>query len=996
MRAIFLLIAVVSLTFPQSERGAIPVVNYTNSGDYRADRDAWVSVRSHSGLMYFGNSEGLLRYNGVTWKLFPLPHRTSIQSMVIDRRGRIIIGSDNEIGIMTEAGETLRYTSLTHLIPESLRTFSQTWTADTLGEYSYLQSTQAVFVVENDTVHTIPAAKEFGLTYRYNGRLLVQERLNGLMELKGTRLLPFDSSSFFRTKSISYIFPAAQKKHFVFTKYDGIFLYDGRTVTPVRSPLNDLMMKHRPYRGTMLSTGENAIGVIGFGLIIFDSAGTIQSVINKENGLKASTVTSVYDDLHGNIWLTCYEGIVRFLYPAPVTHFSEKQGITGTSKITVRHRGTIYAGSISSLFVLKEDPAAGSLAHSGTRSVFSAINAVREDCSFMMSVDDDLLVSTTQGVFAVNNKGNRLITRTYALPLHRSSADPNRVFIGTFGLGSMVRKDGAWIDEGLYEGITEDVYQVFEERPDVLWLRTYNQGIMRVTLRGGSSRAVSAERFGIADGLPSLSFLPASMVEGRFIVPTESGLYSFNEEQKRFQPDTLFRRQFPGVPDGLYAVDPGKNGSYWLFFDRPEGYALELWKRGADGLFHFEPLPFVLPPQARMEYVMEDDDGVCWITTTNGIYRYDPNLPKFVESSFRAVIDRMELSLSDSVIGAVNDGVVQLRHRENSMKFTFSANSYLDERQTMYQYLLEGFESDWSAWNSENHKEYTNLDPGSYTFRVRAKNPLGTVSAESRQQLVITPPWWGTWWFRSIMGLLFLTVGPFYYYRRVSALKRENEIQENFSRQLINRQESERKRIAHELHDSISQSLLSIKSRASMAVERPDEQQWMLDQLNVILSSSSGAIQEIKQITHNLRPYLLDRVGLTKALQSLMRTFSESSVIRLIGMVDEIDGKLPQENEIHLYRIMQEALNNVQKHSSATQVTASVEDSGGSILLTIRDDGKGFDPSAVRPDNSTLGGLGLGGITERVQILNGEFVIESRPGRGTAIIITIPLKEHHV
>jgi signal transduction histidine kinase len=220
-------------------------------------------------------------------------------------------------------------------------------------------------------------------------------------------------------------------------------------------------------------------------------------------------------------------------------------------------------------------------------------------------------------------------------------------------------------------------------------------------------------------------------------------------------------------------------------------------------------------------------------------------------------------------------------------------------------------------------------------------------------------------------------------------------MKENFSRQLINRQESERKRIAHELHDSISQSLLSIKSRASMAVERPDEQQWMLEQLNVILTSSSGAIQEIKQITHNLRPYLLDRVGLTKALQSLMRSFTESSAIKLVGAVDEIDGKLPQENEIHLYRIVQEALNNVQKHSGATEVNAAVEFEGGKIVVTIKDNGRGFD-QLQRPEGNALGGLGLGGIAERVQILNGHFVLDSKPGHGTGIIITIPLKDHHV
>lgn len=980
-----------------SERGAIPVVNYVSNGDYRSDRDLWSTVRTPSGLMYFGNSEGLLQYNGTSWNLFHLPKRTSIQSLAVDRLGRIMVGSDNEIGFFQETENGLHYTSLTHFIPEMFRTFSQIWTCDTLNGLTYFQSSSAIFVLRDDTIYTLPAKELFGLTYRYDGRLLVQDKGAGLVELNGVTITPFDSSSFFKTRSIAYIFPASKNKHFIVTKYDGIFLYDGATPTQFSSTLNNILKLHRPYRGTVLSNGENAIGTIGGGVIIFDSLGSIQSIINKQTGLKNSTVTSVTDDGYGNIWLTCYEGISRFMYPAPLTIFSDKQGIGGVIKTAIRHRGKLYAGTVEKFYSMHADTTATSIMLSGSPYIFTEIEGVKEDCAFSLTVGSDLLVSTTQGVFVINAKGKKLVTRMYALPLLQSKTDTNRIFIGTFGLASMYRKNGVWMDEGLYKDITEDIYQIIEDRPGVLWLRTYNQGIIRVKVENGPSRNTKIERYGTEQGLPSLSYFPVAVLNGRALFPSESGILSFNEQTGMFEIDSLFQYQFPHAPEGIFKMSTNPAGEVWFFIDQPDGYRLSLWQKNEEGTFEQRSIPFALPLTTRVQQMLFDDDGVRWFSTTTGLYRYDPNVSAVIDSSFVTRIEKITLTRNDSLImihhvpGGLHQ--IELQFKNNSIQFWYSSNTFVDETQTMYSHFLEGFESGWSVWSREDHKEYTNLDPGTYQFRVRSKNAFGLIGNEASVLITILPPWWRTWWFLLIVGLFFLTVGPVIYYLRVSALKKENEQQEYYSRQIINRQEQERKRIAHELHDSISQSLLSIKNRASMAIEKPNEHQWVMEQLDVILSSSTGAIQEIKQITHDLRPYLLDRIGLTKSLQSLLRMFSESSTVKIIGAVDEIDGKLHKEYEIHLYRIVQEALNNIQKHSQATEVHAKIELAERKIFLAIIDNGKGFEQTSHKEVNASRGGLGLEGIAERVRILNGEYLISSQPGVGTTINITIPLKE---
>ncbi|NUN68480.1 MAG: hypothetical protein HUU02_02090 [Bacteroidetes bacterium] len=993
MIVLFLVLFTLPLS-SQDDRGAIPVTTYPSAGGYRADRDAWQVIRSRSGMVYAANADGLLQFNGVTWTLYPTPNRASVQSLAVDREGRIFAGSDGELGYFVEGRQTVEYHSLKEQIPDSLRNFAQTWCIDTLDGFVYLQTSTAMFIVKGDSVRAWPAPKEFGFMVRMGRRVLVQERQNGLMELTGWQLRPFDPSPLFSTVSVSDLLPASQGRYFLFTKYDGLFLYDGVRTEQVRSPLNDIVRQFRPYRGAVLSTGENAIGVVGYGLIIFDTLGNIRSTLTKETGLQNTTIISVNDDGFGNVWLTGYQGISRFRYPAPVTFFGDKQGLTGVTKMALRYDGRIYAGTVENLFVMEQDASVRSLTTAGTRSVFRRISAVREDCAFILPVDGDLLAATSQGVFVVNGTAGRLAAKGYALPLVRSAADPQRVFFGTYGLSSMVRRNGRWVDEGLYDGITEDVYEVIEERPDVLWLRTFNQGILRVYLEGGSSRRTRVERYGREHGLPSLTFYPPSIVEGRFSVPTENGIYTFSEADKRFVPDTVFTRLFPGAPAGIYAVDRALNGAYWLFIEEPGGYRLMRWEPRPDGTFSPVPLPFAIPPAVRVEWVHEEQNGLCWISTTSGLLRYDPSVSPARAAPFRTSIDRVQLLGSDSLVAGDRSGVVTVTHDQNSFRFTVSANAYGDEERTKYQYWMDGFEHHWSSWTTENRKEYTNLDPGTYRFRVRSQDILGKEGEEALLTITVLPPWYATWWFRLAAVLFFLTVGPVIYYRRVSALKRANAQQEQFSRQLINRQETERKRIAHELHDSISQSLLSIKNRAGMAAERPADQAWMKEQIDVILASSTSAIQEVKQITHNLRPYLLDRIGLTRALQSLLRLHAESSSASVTGAVDEIDGLLPQENEIHLYRIVQEALNNITKHSKASVVQVTVERHDAFLQLEVRDNGTGFDP-VQRTVRSAGSGLGLEGIAERARILGGDLRIESAPGAGTRLLITIPAKEQH-
>ena len=226
---------------------------------------------------------------------------------------------------------------------------------------------------------------------------------------------------------------------------------------------------------------------------------------------------------------------------------------------------------------------------------------------------------------------------------------------------------------------------------------------------------------------------------------------------------------------------------------------------------------------------------------------------------------------------------------------------------------------------------------------------------------------------------------------RVLQLQLEHAAQQEFSRKLIASQENERKRIAAELHDGLGQNLLVIKNRALLALLNENRNGTMSEQVGEISTMISHTIEEVRQIARDLRPYQLDRLGLTLALESIVRNLCETPQLECAGDIDNVDDLFAPEAEINLFRIVQECANNIIKHSHATRAGIVVERSRNFVKVTIRDNGRGFNAAAEAANAQR--GLGLTGVSERARILNAEYDIIAASNQGVAVILHIPIPE---
>ncbi|MBW2681366.1 MAG: PAS domain-containing protein [Deltaproteobacteria bacterium] len=228
--------------------------------------------------------------------------------------------------------------------------------------------------------------------------------------------------------------------------------------------------------------------------------------------------------------------------------------------------------------------------------------------------------------------------------------------------------------------------------------------------------------------------------------------------------------------------------------------------------------------------------------------------------------------------------------------------------------------------------------------------------------------------------------------RQIQERKHAENLVLNLSQLLMQAQEQERQMISCELHDSIAQNLSTLKIGCELIF---DDQPAISHELKMKMGKYSDLIDQtiasVRNLAYDLRPPVLDEMGLVRALETYCEEFSENNGLKVEFQSAGIHKLTFDSNtEIHLYRLVQEGLNNIRKHAHATRATIKMVGASPNIILRIQDDGKGFDVKACQLKSDKEKRMGLQSMRERVKLLQGRMTIQSRPMKGTRIVITYP------
>lgn len=377
----------------------------------------------------------------------------------------------------------------------------------------------------------------------------------------------------------------------------------------------------------------------------------------------------------------------------------------------------------------------------------------------------------------------------------------------------------------------------------------------------------------------------------------------------------------------------------------------------------------------------KDRRGYLWATVLGAVIRINPRLTPRPALQLPIYFNRIKIAgepLALGETGAVNLAPLELAAGTNNLDIEFVSPNFRDETAVRYQYKLDGVDADWNPPGNAREVNDAQLAPGDYRFVVRAVNESGVVSAAPASlQFRILRPIQQRWWFLAALGL---GLGGLFYggyrYRLEQAVRVERV----------------RTRIAHDLHDDIGANLTRIsilsevaKQQQSNGAPPPAE---LLDSIADISRESVAAMNDIVWAINPQHDSLLNLIG------RMRRHAEEVFLSRNIRLEFEAPGnaerlKLDIETRRDLYLIFKEAVNNAARHAACSAVRIQIEAGATRIQLTVHDNGKGFDPSS--PVHSHGEGNGLLSMRNRARTLGGELVIDSVPGTGSELRLTIPL-----
>ena len=305
--------------------------------------------------------------------------------------------------------------------------------------------------------------------------------------------------------------------------------------------------------------------------------------------------------------------------------------------------------------------------------------------------------------------------------------------------------------------------------------------------------------------------------------------------------------------------------------------------------------------------------------------------------------------------------------------FTFACLDHTSPQQNHFRFRMEGAMSGWIENNTANEATFTNLDPGRYSFQVQGRNSAGAWDPVGASiALVITPPWWGTYWFRALLLLAFAgLLYAFYRYRLARAMEVVRV----------------RDRIARDLHDEIGSTLSSVALYSTVARNRAgDRAPEATDMLDIITESTTEVMEAMNDIVWTVNAENDDMAHVVQRMRAFAAPVAEAAGMELVLEVrPEVESlALDMHVRRNLYLIFKEALNNAVKCSSGKHVRVLLHRERSEVLLRVEDDGKGFDPDQER-GRPTAGGNGLPNMRKRAAEMGGSLMIRSVPGSGTSV-----------
>lgn len=852
----------------------VPYVKNYNKAQYQFGNQNWSETKDEKGIMYFGNSEGLLSFDGHYWQQYYLPNHLIVRSVACDGHGKVYTGAFGEIGYWSnDKNGFLSYTSLSKLIPAKYTFNEEVWKIYIDDQKIIFQTFGAIYIYRSGKISVIKSHNPYLFLFKVAKRYFIEQLNIGLYELVGDNLVFVKGSEILKTGILSI--QSFRKDQFLIgTAKNGLYIYDGQKIYSWQTPGNDFLKKNQLNNGVFVPNKYYAYGTILDGVVIIDTAGNIVQHINKLSGLQNNTVLSIYVDDEQNLWTGLDNGIDCIQINSPFYFYFDKGGKLGTVYSSIVKQNKIYLGTNQGLFYSEWYPVNKNPLLQNFD--FKLIPGSQGQVWDLSLIDGILLCGHNEGTYHVDNTEIKKISSING-GWTVKKIDDTHLIQGTY-TGLVIYKKGPsnnWIFSHEVSGFVEPSRYVEPSDKNQIWVSHAYKGIYKVTLNADFTKSVNVKYYDIKSGLPDSYNINIFKLNGKIVFSTEHGFYSYDDITDRFYPYDQLNKSL-----GSFAfsnkIIPASEKKYW-FINHGKVSLADL---SVNGKIVLNTNWFSLLSGKMVksyENISLISNSTYLISVDDGFVIFNDNDTSTVNLSKLPLVSIRKLeNISDKPILICGSDIQNtiLPYSKNSIRITYTLPYYVQSK-IRFQYYLDGYSKEWSAWNAQTQQEFTNLPKGDYIFKVRAQIDDYRITGITTTNITIQPSWyasgWAAFFYLLLLILLYYLIRKYYRYK------------------LVKHQDYIHEKLLHDKEETLRQQ--KITNEQKIARIKNDQLQADLESKNRELASSAMNIVYKNELLQKLRTEiegLKDGNGKKLSAEQLRR------IQKVIdeGMTDERDWNL--------------------------------------------------------------------------------------------------------
>lgn len=803
-----------------------PNIHNFSITDYKASNQNWDICRSKEGKIYVANNIGLLEYDGIDWRLFQMPNKTTIRS-VMTYKDLIFTGSFEEFGYWKEDkyGD-LYYHSLSDLIKKKISTNEEIWQILNFKNKIYFRSFSSIYIYNFNNVRKIQPKSSAVSLDLVDNKLLVSTIGNGIFSLDDYELMPFYyDDTLFETKIVSIT--KRNNKYLLMTSLKGSYFLEDNTLTPTNYTINNKIKEHQLNKFTSLKNGDLLFGTIKNGVYITDSLFKVKFHINKENGLKNNTILGQFVDQEKYLWLGLDNGISKIdlnLADYISKYTSNKLGAVYD---IIKYKGLFYIGTNTGLFYLDNN------------SDLNFIEGSQGQVWDLSIIEGSLFCGHNEGTFLVNkNKLKKISNFTGGWTIKKIPDYDNLYLQGTYtGLVKFEMKNGEWKTKHLGKSTIPSKYLVFENS-NTAWIANPNKGAYRIKFDNTFDTILSFKNY-VEKGLDSEYNLRVYNLKNDIVFKTNFGWQKYEPILDSILPFKILNKKF-GKNSSIISkqlsnplVLKDKKGIIKFEYFKNDSVAKKLDNNSVKSQYLYD-----------FERISKLNDSIFALNLDNGFMLINE---KFENSKniYKPKIEGLQINDKKIAISTIYENkTINLNYRD-TLNLTLSSPKSTNHH---FEYKIPSKENKWKKIDKKNLK-LNNFKSGNYKLFIVTKDSLNNLSEIEKITLDVNPPWFKSWKGIVLYTATFMSIFIiFFYLHKQKITKEKKKITEKYKKEqekLLREKAIENEKNIVRLKNEALQNKLKTKSKElannAMALVKKNE---LLISLKMELSENKDRFKD--------------------------------------------------------------------------------------------------------------------------------------------------------